>query len=140
MIKDLQINEGQVGFTIVLTTPACPLGGQMEREAQTAVLGVPVWSRSRSASMLTFAPKPHRRPVATPNQKHRRLASGKGGVGKTTVAVNLAVALAQLGASVGLLDADIYGPNTPTMMGLSADLPPDQRTESLFRRKLMVSS
>ncbi len=119
MIQDLAIADGKVAFTVVLTTPACPLRSQIEREARQAVAAlpgvsivelrttanVPADGRSRDLSQL-----PIRNAVA--------VASGKGGVGKTTVAVNLAVALAGAGARVGLLDADIYGPNVPMMMGV----------------------
>src|SRR5574341_286574 len=119
MIKDLNVENGVASFTIVLTTPACPLRGVMERDARAAVGAVPgvtgvnlkweanVVANTRLASQL---PMPARNVVA--------IASGKGGVGKSTVAVNAAVALAQMGAKVGLLDADIYGPNTPMMLGV----------------------
>ena len=119
MIQNLEIQGGAVSFTIQLTTPACPLRGRIEKEARSAVMAIPgvesvavkmdasVRSDGRTRGMLQL---PVRNAVA--------IASGKGGVGKSTVAVNIAVALAQSGATVGLLDADIYGPNVPTMMGV----------------------
>ena len=125
MIRDLGIKGNQVKFTIVLTTPACPLRSKIENEARAAVLGLPgvgkvevnmqsnVPSDGRSRGLMQL---PIRNAVA--------IASGKGGVGKSTVAVNVAVALAQAGARVGLLDADIYGPNIPTMMGVDRLPPP----------------
>ena len=119
MIRDLKIDGEKVSFTVMLTTPACPLRSQIEAEARRAVSSLPgvagveikmnanVPSDGRPRGLLDL---PIRNAVA--------IASGKGGVGKTTVAVNAAVVLAQSGARVGLLDADIYGPNVPTMMGL----------------------
>lgn len=124
MIRDIKINDGHVRFTIVLTTPACPLKTRIENEAKEAVASVPgvksvevkldanVPSDGRSRGLLSL---PIKNAIA--------IGSGKGGVGKTTVAVNVAVSLAQSGAQVGLLDADIYGPNIPTMMGVHR-LPP----------------
>jgi ATP-binding protein involved in chromosome partitioning len=119
MVKDLHIDGGKVSFTIMLTTPACPLRGVMERDARAALARVPGISevkinwdaRVSSNARLSQVPMPARNVVA--------IASGKGGVGKSTVAVNVAVALAQAGAAVGVLDADIYGPNTPLMLGVT---------------------
>src|SRR5512133_1516544 len=119
MIKDLQIEAGKVNFTILLTTPACPLRGRIESEARQAVMSVPgVESvKIRMDSNVPSDGRP-RGILELPVKNVIAVASGKGGVGKSTVAVNIAVALAQSGAKVGLLDADIYGPNVPTMMGV----------------------
>ena len=124
MIRDLHISANQVIFTIVLTTPACPLRNQIEKEAQQAVLSVPgvtsVEIKFDSSVPNDGRPRGF---IDLPIRNVIAIASGKGGVGKSTVAVNIAVVLAQSGARVGLLDADIYGPNIPTMMGVNR-LPP----------------
>lgn len=124
MIRDLVIDGGRVKFTILLTTPACPLRGRIEKEAREAVLSVP-GVQSVEIKMDATVPSDGRARgiLELPVKNVVAIASGKGGVGKSTVAVNIAVALAQSGARVGLLDADIYGPNVPTMMGVKR-LPP----------------
>ncbi len=126
MIQDLKIDGGEVNFTIMLTTPACPMKDRMKNEATAAVQGVE-GVESINITMDAQVPSDGRTRglLEVPVKNAIAVASGKGGVGKSTVAVNLAVSLAQSGAKVGLLDADIYGPNIPTMMGVEK-LPPPQ--------------
>lgn len=126
MIRALEINGDQVSFTIMLTTPACPLRTQIEREAKQAVMAIE-GVKFVSLKMDSDVPNDGRMRglVNMPIRNAIAIGSGKGGVGKTTVAVNIAVSLAQSGARVGLMDADIYGPNTPTMLGVEK-LPPPQ--------------
>ncbi|MBK8047697.1 MAG: Mrp/NBP35 family ATP-binding protein [Anaerolineales bacterium] len=120
MIKDLTIREGDVSFTIQLTTPACPLRAVMERDATNAVsaiAGVTNVAIRFDAEVRTD----HRiiGKLNIPVKNIIAIASGKGGVGKSTISTNMAVSLALEGAKVGVLDADIYGPNIPMMFGLS---------------------
>jgi ATP-binding protein involved in chromosome partitioning len=119
MIKDIKILNDAVNFTIVLTTPACPLRSQIESEAKAAVaaLGAKQVNIKWDANVPSDARITGR--LNIPVRSTIAVASGKGGVGKTTVSVNLAVALAQMGAKVGLMDADVYGPNIPIMMGIN---------------------
>ena len=118
-IKDLKIEGGAVSFRIVLTTPACPVREQMEGAARELVGQLP---GVESVKVVMDAEVPKGRglgeKVSIPGVRNIvAVSSGKGGVGKSTVAVNLAVSLALQGARVGLMDADVYGPNVPLMLG-----------------------
>jgi ATP-binding protein involved in chromosome partitioning len=119
MVSDIEVQGDLVKLKLTLTTPACPLRGKIEAEVKQAILSL---EGIRNVELITDASVPSdgrsRELLRLPVRNAIAVASGKGGVGKSTVAVNMAVSLAMHGARVGLLDADIYGPNIPTMMGV----------------------
>ena len=124
-VKDLAIRDAEVAFTIELTTPACPVKDEMRDQAHavvSALAGVSKVDVTMTASVRSaVAPQAGRSPI--PGVKNIiAVGAGKGGVGKTTVAVNLAVALAKYGGRVGMIDGDVYGPNVPIMLGIEAQL------------------
>ena len=120
MVKSIAIDGPKVAFTIELTTPACPLKDEIEGNARTVLSGIGAETIEITWGAMVRRATPQQAEAILPNVKNViAVGSGKGGVGKSTVSVNLAVALAQAGAKVGLLDADITGPNIPMMLGVS---------------------
>ncbi len=122
MVKLADLRDGTASLVVTLTTPACPLRETIERDIRAALAPLGV----REVKLHFDAKVPAGRAVADkaalPGVKNLvAVASGKGGVGKTTVAVNLAIALGRMGSAVGLLDADVYGPNVPVMLGTAAE-------------------
>jgi len=132
MVEGVKVEEGRVTFTLNLTTPACPLRTRLEESAKAAVAGIPgVKEVEMKTGSVVAATRDYAGSEMLKGVKNViAVASGKGGVGKSTIAVNLAVALAESGAKVGILDADVYGPNIPLMMGIKS--PPQVKDDRII--------
>lgn len=136
MIQDIEVSDKKVSFTVVLTTPACPLKDKIEQDCIDAIHQLVSDSLDIKITMTSNVTTNRSDKLVLPGVKNIiAVVSGKGGVGKSTVAANLALALHQLGAKVGLLDADIHGPSVPMMFGVH-DETPDMRIVN--EKQLMV--
>ena len=144
-VKDLKIDNGRVSFSIQLTTPACPVREQMKDQAAQVVRALPGVTRveiTMTSQVRTSIPLQAAGSLIPTIKNVVPVASGKGGVGKSTVSANLAVALAHTGAKVGVMDADVYGPSIPTILGVTGapQMTEQQRIVPVERTGLKVMS
>ena len=141
-VRNLEVKDGRVAFDLQLTTPACPVKDQLKARCEELVRALPgVVAVEVRLSAQVRSPRPEG--GIMPGVKNVvAVASGKGGVGKSTTAANLALSLAAEGASVGLLDGDIYGPSLPTMFGTKARPQPagDKRIHPVYAQGLKLMS
>lgn len=134
MVKDVRIDEfDRVEITVELTTPACPLKDVIERDVKAALLriGVPIENVKLNLTANTKGPAGPKRDALPQVKNIIAVGAGKGGVGKSTLALNIAIGLQRSGAAVGLMDGDIYGPSMPTMLGIKG-VPPSVRGNKML--------
>jgi ATP-binding protein involved in chromosome partitioning len=132
MIQDIHIEGNRVSFSVILTTPACPLKAMIENACKNAILYFV--SKDAEVHINMTSRVTSQKNTGVPGVKNIiAVASGKGGVGKSTVGVNLALGLAKAGAKVGLIDADIYGPSIPIMFGLEGAKPKSIQVDGKVR-------
>ncbi len=135
MIEDLEINGKKVSFTVMLTTPACPIKDAIQNACINAVKLMVDQEADVTVNMSARVTSTRSNEVLPAVKNVIAISSGKGGVGKSTVAANLAVALQKTGAKVGLVDADIYGPSIPMLFGFQDDKP---RVEQMDGRDMLI--
>lgn len=143
-VKEVKLCGGAAAVTIELTTPACPVRDQMREQARQALLALPGIEEANVEMTSRVRPSSaEARGFLSEVKNVIAVGSGKGGVGKSTVSTNLAVALSKMGAKVGLMDADLYGPTIPTLMGIAAQKPkatPDNQIIPITQYGLKVIS
>src|SRR5438128_6155980 len=123
MVKDVKVDGAHVHVHVELTTPACPLKETIKRDVEQAVKRIGAETVNIELSANTRGPMQPRKDLLPQVKNVIAVGAGKGGVGKSTIAVNLAVGLQRHGAAVGLMDGDIYGPSMPTILGIRGEAP-----------------